>query len=152
MLYYVRMNFRFLLVLGLAMSAVAQTTADNTKPAVPSPAAASAPATADPLLDAQALMSKAKYVEAAAAYKAIVDKNPVSPEANTGLIRSLLHAHKFDEAQEAARKAVSAVPNSGMVHAAAGDVNFRSGKFGEAETEYRAGLKLDANSARAEFL
>jgi tetratricopeptide (TPR) repeat protein len=150
-----RMNLRFFLPISLAISvaaAGAQTTADNAKPAVPSPAgAASSAAAPDPLVDAQALMSKKQFDEAAAAFQTILAKNPSSPEANTGLVRSLLRGHKLDEAEEAAKKAVAAAPNSAMVHAAAGDVAFRAGKFADTEAEYRAALKLDANSARAQF-
>lgn len=152
------MNLRFLLPVSLAISVVAgaQTTADNAKPAVP-PAASSAASAADPdpapdpLVDARALMSKRQFAEAAAAFQAILAKSPNSAEAHAGLVRSLLRGHKLDEAQEAAKKAVAAAPNSAMVHAAAGDVAFRSGNFGDTEAEYRAALKLDANSARAQF-
>jgi tetratricopeptide (TPR) repeat protein len=145
-----------LLAICLAASATAQTTAqtaaDNAKPGVP-PAASSAASVAapDPLVAAQSLMSKRQFPEAAAAFQAILAKNPSSPEANAGLVRSLLRGHKLDEAEEAAKKAVAAIPNSAMVHAAAGDVAFRAGKFADTETEYRAALKLDANSARAQF-
>ena len=38
-----------------------------------------------------------------------------------------------------------------MVHAAVGDVAFRSGNFGDAEKEYRAALKIDTNSARGVY-
>ena len=150
-----RMNLRFLLSVSLAISVAAvgaQTTADNAKPAVP-PAASSAASSAapDPLVDAWTLMSKKQFAEAAAAFQAILAKNPSSSEANAGLVRSLLRGHKLDDAEEAAKKAVAAVPNSAMVHAAAGDVAFRAGKFADTEAEYRAALKLDANSARAQF-
>jgi len=154
LLYYGRMNLRFLLPVSLAISVVAgaQTTADNAKPAVPPPATSAAPAAAhDPLVDARALMSKKQFAEAATAFQAILAKDPSSPEANAGLVRSLLRGHKLDEAEEAAKKAVAAAPNAAMVHAAAGDVAFRVGKFADTEAEYRAALKLDANSARAQF-
>src|SRR5690349_5684376 len=143
------MKLRFFLPISLAISvaaAGAQTTADNAKPAVPAPASnATSATTPDPLVDAQALMSKKQFNEAAAAFQAILAKIPSSPEANAGLVRSLLRGHKLDEAEEAAKKAVAAAPNSAMVHAAAGDVAFRAGKFADTEAEYRAALKLDAN-------
>src|SRR6185312_5874363 len=165
-----RMKPSLLLALCLAASSAAQTktqdnvkpatpvatagapaTADNAKPAVPPATGNAASAASDPLVDARALMGKRKFAEAAAAFQAIVAKNPSSPEANAGLVRSLLRAHKLDEADAAAKKAVAAIPNSATVHAAAGDVAFREGKFADTETEYRAALKLDANSARAQF-
>ena len=96
-------------------------------------------------------MSKRQFPEAAAAFQAILAKNPASAEAHAGLVRSLLRGHKLDEAEEAAKKALAAAPNSAMVHAAAGDVAFRAGRFADTEAEYRAAVKLDANSARAQF-
>jgi tetratricopeptide (TPR) repeat protein len=145
------MSLRLLLAICLTASAVAQTTADNTKPAVPAPANSTAAAAPDPLLDAQAFVNKRQFTEAAAAFQAILDKNPASPEANAGLMRSLLRGHKFDEADEAAKKAIAAAPSSAMVHAAAGDIAFRAGRFADTETEYRIAVKLDPKSARAQF-
>src|SRR5258708_3076446 len=140
------MTFRLLLVLCLGVPALAQTTADSAKPANPPVADAKAGAI-DPLVSAQALLKKGAYEDAAAALKSIVEKNPTSAEAQAGLVRSLQRARNFDEAEEAGKKAVAAVSSSALVHAAFGDVNFRLGKFGEAEAEYRTALKLDANSA-----
>jgi tetratricopeptide (TPR) repeat protein len=145
------MSLRLLLALCLSVSAAAQTTADNTKPAIPAPGATVASTAPDPLLSAEELMNKRQFAEATTAYQAFLEKNPASPEANTGLIRSLLRAHKFDEADGAAKKAIAAVPSSAMVHVAAGDVAFRAGRFGDTETEYRAALKLDPKDARAQF-
>jgi Tfp pilus assembly protein PilF/predicted aspartyl protease len=146
-----RMNLRILLVLCFLASAAAQTVADNVKPATPAPASSTAATAADPLHDAQALMNKRQFIEAAAAFQAVLEKNPASPEAHAGLVHSLLRGRKIDEAGEAARKALAAAPSSAIVHAAAGDVAFRVGKFAETEAEYRAALKLDPNSARAQF-
>jgi Tfp pilus assembly protein PilF len=102
-------------------------------------------------LSAQELMNKRQYAESAAAFQAILEKNPSSPEANTGLIHSLLRGHKFDEADEAVKKAVAAAPSSAMVHTAAGDVAFRAGRFADTETEYRTALKLDPKFAHAQL-
>ncbi|HEY2389531.1 MAG TPA: aspartyl protease family protein [Candidatus Angelobacter sp.] len=145
------MSLRLLIALFLSVSAAAQTTADNTKPAIPALGANAASTVPDPLLSAEELMNKRQFAEAAAAYQTFLEKNPASPEANTGLIRSLLRAHKFDEADAAAKKAITAVSSSAMVHVAAGDVAFRMGKFGDTETEYRAALKLDPKDAKAQF-
>jgi predicted aspartyl protease len=145
------MSLRLLLALCLSVSAAAQTTADNTKPAIPAPGATVASTAPDPLLSAEELMNKRQFAEATTAYQAFLEKNPASPEANTGLIRSLLRAYKLDEADEAAKKAVAAVPSSAMVHVAAGDVAFRTGRFGDTETEYRSALKLDPKFARAQL-
>ncbi len=141
---------RLSLALCLAIPALAQTVSDSTKPAVPASGAAEA-TTANPLAAAQALLKKGEFEEAAAAFKAIVAKDPASGEAQTGLVRSLLRARQLDEAEGAAAQALAAIPSSAPVHAAVGDVKFRLGKFADAEAEYRAALKLDANSARGTF-
>jgi tetratricopeptide (TPR) repeat protein len=145
------MSLRLLLAVCLSVSAAAQTTADYTKPAIPVPGATAASTAPDPLLSAEELMNKRQFAEATTAYQAYLEKNPASPEANTGLIRSLLRAYKLDEADEAAKKAVAAVPSSAMVHVAAGDLAFRTGRFGDTETEYRSALKLDPKFARAQL-
>jgi tetratricopeptide (TPR) repeat protein len=141
---------RLLLVLCLALPALAQTVTDNGKPAAPNAAPAESTA-ADPLSSAQALLNKGKAADAAAAFKAIVDKDASSAEAQAGLVRSLLRTHQVDDAEEAGKKALTAVPSSAAAHAAVGDVAFRAGKFGDAEAEYRAALKFDGNSARGTF-
>jgi len=131
--------------------ACAQNLPDAAKPSAPlstGPAPANMPA--EPLVGAKALLRKHKFTEAAAAFKALADKDP-SSEAQTGLIRSLLLGFQVDEADEAAKKALATVATSPAVHAAVGDVAFREGRFSDAEAEYRAALKLDANSARGTF-
>ncbi len=90
-------------------------------------------------------------MEAAAAFKAIIAKDPTSAEAQAGLTRSLLRARKIDEAEVAAKNAVVAVPKSAAVQAAFGDVGFRTGHFLDAESGYRTALQLDPNSARGWF-
>jgi predicted aspartyl protease len=144
------MKTGILLSFALFLPLTAQTAPDTPKHADP-PSAATNTAVVDPLLPAQDLLKKGKYVEAAAAFEAIVEKNPASADARTGLVRSLMRAHKFDEAEDAAKKAAVSLPSSALVHATMGDVNFRLGKLGETEGEYRTALKLDGNSARGWF-
>src|SRR5215510_8431541 len=143
---------RFFLSLCLSATILAQTTttADNKSPA-PAASAATTNASTDALASAKALLVKGKYLEASVAFKALVDKDPTSGEANAGLIRSLYRSDKFDEADAAAKKALSATPNSAPVQAAAGDLAFRLGKFADAEAAYRASLQADPNSARGLF-
>lgn len=146
------MKSSLLLAVCLAASATAQTTADNVKPATPAAAeSATAPKVNDPLLAARALMKKGQLKDAAAAFKVLVDKDPTLADAHAGLVRCLLSSNQVDEADGAAKKALAALPSSAVVHAAAGDVAFRSGNFADAEKEYRAALKIDANSPRGVF-
>ena len=146
------MKSSLLLAICLAASAAAQTTADNVKPAAPAAAeSVTAPKVNEPLLAARALMKKGKLTDAGAAFKALVEKDPTLAEAHAGLVRCLLSSNQLDEADGAAKKALAALPASAVVHAAVGDVAFRSGNFGDAEKEYRAALKIDTNSARAVY-
>jgi tetratricopeptide (TPR) repeat protein len=142
------MKIGVLLALGFVLPVWAQNAADSSKPATAATADAAA---ADTLLSAQTLLKKGKYLEAAAAFQSVIEKNPASASARTGLVRSLMRAHKFDEAEDAAKKAVAAIPTSALAHATMGDVNFRMGRLGEAEGEYKAALKMDGNSARGWF-
>lgn len=146
------MKSNLLLAVCLAASATAQTTADNVKLAAPAAAeSTTAPKVNEPLLAARALMKKGQLKDAAAAFKALVDKDPTLADAHSGLVRCLLNSNQVEEADGAAKKALAALPSSAVVHAAAGDVAFRSGNFADAEKEYRAALKIDANSPRAVF-
>jgi thioredoxin-like negative regulator of GroEL len=120
----------FLLAICLAASAAAQTTADNVKPAPPVATEAVAPtAVNEPLLAARALMKKGQHKDAAAAFKSLVEKDATSAEAHAGLVRCLLRTNQLDEADGASQKALAALPSSALVHAAVGDVAFRSGNL-----------------------
>lgn len=146
------MKSSLLLALCLAASAAAQTTADNIKPAAPTAAeSVTVPKVNEPLLAARALMKKGQLKDAVAAFTALVDKDPMLADAHAGLIRCLLSTNQLEEADGAAKKALAALPASAVVHAAVGDVAFRSGNFADAEKEYRAALKIDTNSARAVY-
>jgi Tfp pilus assembly protein PilF/predicted aspartyl protease len=150
--YFRAISFRmksWMLVVCMGAVTWCQNLPDAAKPSAP--AAAPAAGNTEPLVSAQALLKKHKFIDAAAAFRALIEKDPSSTDAQTGLVRSLLRAHKVDEAEEAGKKALVAVPSSAAVHAAVGDVAFRSGRFGDAEAEYRAALKLDSNSARGTF-
>lgn len=144
------MVMRIFLSFCLSATLLAQntTTADNKASAPASPATTSS---IDTLKSAQALLHKGKYAEAAAAFKALVDKDPTSGEAQVGLIRSLYRGDQFDEAEAAAQSALAKVPGSAPLQATVADLNFRLGKFAEAEAGYRTALKLDPRSARGLF-
>jgi tetratricopeptide (TPR) repeat protein len=116
-----------------------------------SSASESQPAVVNSLDAARALMKQRKYMDAAAAFRAILDKDPAAMHAHVGLMRSLTRMSMIDEAEEAGKKALAVLPNSPVIHAAVGDVDFRAGKFAEAESEYRACLKVDETSARGWF-
>src|ERR1043166_636277 len=112
------MKVRLFLAFILALPSLAQTVADNSKPAAPASATATSSdvgSVAEPLASAHALLKDRKFNEAAAAFRAILEKAPASVEAHAGLIRSLLRGRKLDEARSAATAAFIAVPNSPVV-------------------------------------
>jgi tetratricopeptide (TPR) repeat protein len=116
---------------------------------LPAQAAQSAPAaeTVSPAAVRQ-LFKQARFREAAAAYRALIGKQ-ASPEAYSGLVQSLLKLDDVKAADESSQKALAALPETALVHAARGDVYFRRGLIPEAEGEYKAALKLDDKCARA---
>jgi tetratricopeptide (TPR) repeat protein len=111
------------------------------------PAMQSGPAS-ESISAASTLFKQAKFREAAAAFHALIEKAP-SAEAYSGLVRSLLKADDVKAADESSQKALAALPESALVHAARGDVYFRRGMIPQAEDEYRTALKLDEKCARA---
>jgi tetratricopeptide (TPR) repeat protein len=122
----------FLLLILLASALPAQT---------PAPAG-------EALAAARELFRQADFRGAAVAFQKIIDAKP-SPEAYSGLVRSLLKVDDVKAAEESSQKALAALPESALAHAARGDVYFRHGMIPEAEEEYKAALKLDEKSSRA---
>jgi hypothetical protein len=70
------------------------------------------------LATARHLFREADFRGAAAAYRKSLEGR-VSDEAYSGLIRSLLKADDVIAAEESSRKALAALPDSAMIHAAA---------------------------------
>jgi predicted aspartyl protease len=102
----------------------------------------------DALATARSLFRQADFRGAAAAFRKIVEGKP-SAEAYAGLVRSLLKADDVKAAEESSQKALAAFPESAVVHAERGDVDYRRGLIPQAEEEYRTALKLDEKCARA---
>ena len=112
------------------------------------PAQTSAFAGEGQLSIAHQLFRQGDFKGAAAAFRKIIELNP-SAEAYSGLVRSLLKADDVKAAEESSKKALAALPESALVHAARGDVYFRRGLIPEAQDEFSAALRLDSKSARA---
>ncbi len=150
--------FRAFLLFFLAAGAAGQTSTETPKPpaseaanVAPTVSAKAEGTATDPLATGRALMKAGKYVDAAKSFQALVEKDATSADAQGGLMESLLRSQQIEEAQAAMKKALAAAPQSPLVHAAAGDIHFRAGNFGDAETEYRAALKLDEKSPQGTF-
>lgn len=105
-------------------------------------------AQANSLSSARTLFKQAKFREAAAAYRSLIEKTP-SAEAYSGLVQSWLKLDDVKAADESSKQALAAFPSSAIILAARGDVEFRQGLIPEAEDEYKAALKLDEKCARA---
>jgi tetratricopeptide (TPR) repeat protein len=150
--------FRALFLLFLATGLAGQTSTETPKNAAteaanvtPSVIAKPEAGVNDPFVAARALIKSGKYADATKSFRALVEKNPASAEAQSGLMESLLRSEHIEDAQAAMKAAIAAAPQSALVHAVAGNIHFRAGSFGEAESEYRAALKLDGNSPQATF-
>lgn len=111
--------------------------------------AASAQAPAASLSSAESLFKQGKFREAAAAYKAAVEKDKTSAPAHAGLVQSYLKADEVELADQSSADALAVLPQSALMHATRGDVQFRKGLLAGAESEYRAAMKLDSRCARA---
>jgi tetratricopeptide (TPR) repeat protein len=126
------MPFRTIIVLALA--------------ALSQPVAGQVAAT---LSSAQTLFNQGKFQEAATAYRAIIKQDKSSALAYSGLVRSLLKLDDVSAANQESETAVSALPQSSLVHAVRGDVFFRYGFFLLAEREYTSALAIDDKCGHA---
>lgn len=112
------------------------------------PAQTSAVADGKDIATARQLFRQGDFHGSAANFREIIAKQP-SPEAYAGLIQSLLKLDDVKAADESSEKALAALPDSAVAHAARGDVYFRHGLIPEAQDEYKIALKLDDKCARA---
>jgi tetratricopeptide (TPR) repeat protein len=100
------------------------------------------------LTTARSLFRQANFRGAAAAFRKVVDAKPTA-DAYAGLVRSLLKADDVKAAEESSQKALAGFPESAIIRAERGDVDYRRGLIPQAEEEYWAALKLDEKCARA---
>jgi tetratricopeptide (TPR) repeat protein len=101
------------------------------------------------LIAADQLYKAGRFAEAAEKYQALLKIDAKLMPAEAGLIESLLHEQKIDEASAEAVKALGAQPNSAALLAAMGDVQFRLAKMAEAEMSYFKALQIDKRDLRA---
>jgi tetratricopeptide (TPR) repeat protein len=112
---------------------------DDTKP----------PAISPELAAADQLYRAGKFAEAETSYQALLKTDPKLVAAQVGLVRSILHQQKIDEAFEAVNTALAAQPDTAALLAAKGDVQFRRGEMPDAEVAYLTAKKLDAKEVHA---
>jgi tetratricopeptide (TPR) repeat protein len=112
--------------------------------------AETAPALSAPLAAAQKLYRTGKFDEAIAAYNAIVPAGgSEAAAAYAGLARVYLQRKNPADAYVAAMKAVALTPDRAPAIVALGEVYFRQGKIGEAQTAFLQPLQSCNLDARA---
>ena len=95
------------------------------------------------LAAADQLYKESKFAEAADKYQAIINAEPNLVGAQYGLIRALLRQQKVDEASAAANRFLTAQPNSSVLLAGMGAVQYRQGQMSDAETSFLKSVRID---------
>ncbi len=132
-------RFIVLLTVSLALCLSFGVLAQNTKPVPDNPG----------LIAADQLYKAGKFAAAADKYQALLKIDARLVPAEAGLIESLLHEQKIDDASAEAVKALGAQPNSAALLAAMGNVQFRLAEMAEAEASYHKALQIDPRELRA---
>src|SRR5258706_515294 len=99
--------------------------------------------------EAQKELFAARYDQAAELYSKILSHAPADPEANYGLVRSLLSAHRTKEAYLAADKALREAPETAQAQTVSGMVMYRRGDLAKAEEYFRSALKMNPQNPGA---
>jgi tetratricopeptide (TPR) repeat protein len=105
------------------------------KPGTPEPGTPE-PKTDLLLRDASRLYQARKFEDATAKYQAALAQDPHSAEAYAGITRCYLKAGKMQEADETAKKAAQALPDSEIIQVVLGEVYFRQGRMHDAEEQF----------------
>src|SRR5208283_4056006 len=132
-------RFFVLLTVTLTLCLPFGARAQNAKPAPDNPG----------LIAADQLYEAGKFAEAAEKYQALLNVDAKLVAAEAGLIQALLREQKIDEASDEAVKALATQPNSAVLLAAIGDVQFRLAEMPEAESSYHKALQNDSRQLRA---
>jgi len=89
------------------------------------------------------------FTEAIQRYQQALKAEPTLIPAQAGLIRTYLRTEQVDPAYEVAKSSLAANPNSALLLAAMGNVEYRRAELPESEASYKAALKNDPNSVEA---
>jgi tetratricopeptide (TPR) repeat protein len=90
-----------------------------------------------------------QYHNALDPYRAALETDPESGEANQGMGQLLEHLGRWDEAAVHYRKALKIYPERAMLHHNLGNLLARSGKTNEAIACYKEAIRLDPNLIQA---
>ena len=98
---------------------------------------------------ANRLFLAGKFSEAIPKFQQALKANPKLIPAQAGLIRAYLRNDEVDHAFELAKTSLAAQPDSAMLLAAMGSVQYRRGEFPEAEASFIRARKADPNLVEA---
>jgi Flp pilus assembly protein TadD/predicted aspartyl protease len=99
---------------------------------------------------ANLLFGEGRYFDAFQAFSRAVqtDDFEVARRARPGLIQAALRIAQFDVARDQAAQLVASAPGNPEAQALYGDALWAEGQFANAESQYRAALKIEPNLAR----
>jgi len=97
------------------------------------------------LAAAQTMLQSGNVSGAIQKYQQILKSDPKLVPAQAGLIRAYLRAEQVDPAFELAKSSLAAQPNSALLLAAMGSVQYRRGEIPESEATFISAKKIDPN-------
>lgn len=97
------------------------------------------------LATAEHLFQSGKFAEAIQQYQQALKTNPRLVPAQAGLIRAYLDDDQVDAAFDFARTSLALQPDSALLLAAMGNVQYRRGEFSDAQTSFLRAQKIDPN-------
>jgi tetratricopeptide (TPR) repeat protein len=102
--------------------------------------------------DARNAFLSAHYDQAATLYQAQLAQAPNDPAATAGLVQALLHEQKWQDAEQAAQKALAVQPNNGVLLTALAEAQLRAGEPWTSIDTLQAALKADPCNPRVHLL
>lgn len=97
------------------------------------------------LATAEQLFQSGKFAEAIQQYQQALKTNPRLVPAQAGLIGAYLGDDQVDAAFDFARTSLAVQPDSALLLAAIGNVQYRRGEFSDAQTSFLRAQKIDPN-------
>ena len=98
---------------------------------------------------AEELSRSGKFAEAIAKYQRALKVDPKLVPAQAGLIRSYLRDDQVDAAFELAKNSLAAQPNSALLLASMGAVQYRRGEIPDSEASFLSAKKIDPDLVQA---
>jgi len=140
MMQFTKTALLFLAGLACVLPAVAQE-------AKPAPSVPTQPAA--PLREAQEFYLHGDFEKAVARYNDVLQGNPQSAEAYSGIVRSYLKQNRVGDADSQLQKALQVLPSDSDLKVVQGELLFRQGRIPEAEKTYVELINSGHASARA---